>query len=602
VAALERQQLATVIETTRSRILAHQTETGSFSFCCEVAPVSDAVMVIFLNLLGYVSDPLIPELCASLSRQQKPDGGWTAYPGQNSNNSITVLVYLALLISGVQKTAPLMMRARLYIQGHGGITQVSTFVKAFLAVSGELPWSILPEPKIELVLWEPPIPIHLFDIASPARLHLPSTLLLSHLNFAYHLPEALTLRELVLSHEELPKHRIPYANDRAIERCKTFLLERIEPDGTLAGYLSATVMMVFSLQALGYSSRHPIIRRAVAGLRKMVYRGKNFVHQQFFTSTVWDTAFSMQALAAAGVSPADDRMKLGANYLLRKQQRRVSDWIHHAPDAAPGGFGFSHGNTLYPDVDDTAAAVKALYPYSSMVRSRWKKAARWMLAMQNDDGGWSAFDRNCNNPLFEFLLGNDMDGTVTDPSTPDITGRVLEAIGSTRIRASGKVSRAVEWLLNEQSEDGSWFGRWGIAFIYGTFASTRGLYCSGVSAHHPSMQRALAWLLQIQNPDGGFGESCASDEQETFVPLKQSTTSQTAWALMAMLAASKKLTPQIEAAANYLIRAARPSGGWKETYPTGAGIAGQAYIRYHSYPYVWPLMALCAYREKWGLA
>jgi sporulenol synthase len=351
--------------------------------------------------------------------------------------------------------------------------------------------------------------------------------------------------------------------------------------------------MVFALQALGYPSYHPRIVRAVMGLKDMVYRRKAFVHQQFFTSTVWDTSLSLQALTAAGVPSTHHAMIRGATYLVSRQQHLVSDWHYRTPDVAPGGWGFSDVNTLYPDVDDTVAAVKALYPFRRIYRSQWKRGVKWTLAMQNDDGGWSAFDRNSNKMLLELLLGEE----ALDPSTPDITGRVLETLGYAGISATASINRGVRWLLNQQRSDGSWLGRWGIAFIYGTSTAIQGLRASGIPTHHPSIQKALSWLENVQHADGGYGESCQSDERQEYVPRKQSKASQTAWALMGMISASGRITPKIEHAAQYLVETARPHGGWRETYPTGTGIAGQAYIRYHSYPYVWPLLALCAYRK-----
>lgn len=264
------------LETTKNQIVAHQKPDGSFSYCCEVDPLSDAIMVSFLNLIGYSSDPLIPDLCHMLVHRQRPDGGWTVYPGEEANGSATTLVYFALLLSGLPKTSPPMLKARSYIVKHGGITCVSSFVKVLLAAAGQLPWSILPDLQIEMALWESSDPISLYDLSSPARVHLPSIMILSHLNYSYRLSGDVSLADLVGHDVEIPKHRIPLRNERAVERCRTFLLERVEPNGTLASYLSSTVLMVFALQALGYSSGHPRIVHAILGLKDMVYRRKSF--------------------------------------------------------------------------------------------------------------------------------------------------------------------------------------------------------------------------------------------------------------------------------------------------------------------------------------
>ncbi|MFD1673959.1 prenyltransferase/squalene oxidase repeat-containing protein [Alicyclobacillus fodiniaquatilis] len=595
----QKHQVDNIIEATTKRILAHQQLDGSFSYCCEVTPLSEAVMVIFLKLIGDSADRLISDLCHTMAHRQRADGGWTLRPGEASDLSVTTLVYFALLLAGFPKTSPQMLKARMCIQKHGGITRASSFAKGFLAVAGQLPWSALPNPHIEMILWKEAAPINLFEISSPARIHLPSLMLLSHLNFSYHLPVDLTLMDLIDPDVEIPQRAIPLRDERAVEKCRAFLLERVEPNGTLASYLSATVMMVFALQAFGYSRNHPLIARAVMGLKDMAYRRKSFVHQQFFTSTVWDTSLAMRALTAAGVPPNSDALTRGAAYLLARQQHLLSDWHHHTANAEPGGWGFSNINTMYPDVDDTIAALMALYPFRRMVRSQWKNGAKWMLTMQNDDGGWAAFDRNCDNVFLKLLPTGDLKQVLSDPSTPDLTGRVLHTIGYTGIRATAAVSHGVNWLLGQQRNDGTWFGRWGIAFIYGTCMAVQGLHASGIRRDHSAMKKALSWFKNIQNADGGFGESCRSDEQDVYVPLKQSTASQTAWALMGMISASARCTPEMARAAQYLVATAHSNGGWREKYPTGAGIAGQAYIRYHSYPDIWPLMALCAFRQRW---
>jgi sporulenol synthase len=578
-------------------MIRHQRLDGGFSYCCEVNPLPDALMIIFFHCVGLGDDPLISELCARLQAEQNPDGSWYAFEDQKETLSGSTLAYFALLLSGHDKSQPHMERVRKMIQRQGGITNVSNLTKIILATTGQLTWSALPQGHIEVILWDKSAPVNMFDFAGFARLHLVPYMVLSHLQFQYPIPRDLGLEDLNQSSISLPTLHIPHLNLEALKRCHAFLLERLEPNGTLASYLTATVFAVFAMQAMGYDRDHPRIQRAIRGLKSMVYRRNGSVHQQLFTSTVWDTALCMRALRASKLPSCRESLRRGAVYLLHRQQHRSSDWAVHNPSAKAGGWGFSDVNTRYPDVDDTVAALLALLPYRRGLRNEWERAAQWVLSMQNRDGGWSAFDKNCNKAWLEWLPINDMGQAMTDPSSADLTGRVLESIAITRIHAPEQVARGVRWLLRRQKRNGSWFGRWGIAYIYGTWAAVRGLQASRVPKDSDALKRALAWLENIQNEDGGFGESCRSDVEGKYVALHHSTPSQTAWALMAMMGASSSPTGGMERAVEYLMKTARSSGGWRESYPTGAGVVGQAYLRYHSYPNVWPLLALSEYKR-----
>ncbi|MCF8567567.1 hypothetical protein LLE49_22870 [Alicyclobacillus tolerans] len=613
-------RMDTVIEKSVLRILSHQQRDGSFHYWCEVTPMSEAVMVVFLHLIGQSRHPIIRPLCASIAQRQQASGSWILYPDQTADLSLTTLAYFALLLSGEPKQAPRMRDAERIIVNHGGLLQTSTFAKVLLAAAGQIPWTAIPVPPLSLISFEPAGPMSLFDVAAPSRIHLPSILILSHRQYAVRLPSEMSLRHLVRPEHQPPNFSFVYPNPSAMEQCKSFLLERMESDGTLAGYLSATVLTILALRALGFKAKDSLLINSIQGLMGLLVNKSVqmkpclSVHQQFFTSTVWDTSLSMQALTTAGFPIDHKAMQHAASYLISKQQTRLSDWKYNTPGTRPGGWGFSSDNTLYPDVDDTLSALKALYPYKCLGwwRVEWERGARWLLAMQNDDGGWSPFDRNCDKPYLPLFAPDDLKDTVLDPSTPDITARVLATLGATRIskltlhstspvassQVSNQIERAKAWLLNQQRQDGSWYGRWGITYIYGTAAVIQGLRWAGLSRSHSALQRAVAWLTQIQNEDGGFGESCQSDEQKTYVRLKTSTASQTAWALMGMCSAAREYTPQIRKAVNYLLDTACDEGGWREEYPTGTGVTGQVYLRYHSYPVVWPLMAVCMVRRK----
>lgn len=633
---MDLRHLDSVIGQTVQRIVAHQQPDGSFGYWCEATPISEAVMVIFLHLIGQPNHPVISPLCASIVRRQSSDGGWALYPTQSSDLSLTTLSYFALLLAGESKHALRMRDAGRTIVGLGGITETSTFAKVLLATAGQLPWGIITTPPLSLISFDPFGPINLFDVTAPARIHLPSILILSHRRYTVSIAQSASLTHLIdPKRDTVEKAPIPYPNPSAMAACRKFLLDRMEDDGTWAGYLSATVMGALALQALGHAADKPLIQKSIDGLMRLLVTGPSrdavtpSIHQQFFPSTVWDTSLSMQALMAAGMSPRHPVLQRAASYLIAKQHARLSDWQYHAPDVSPGGWAFSGNNTRYPDIDDTVSALQALNPYRrhGVWTNEWNRGLTWLLALQNDDGGWSPFDRNCNKPYLMLFAPDDLKDSILDPSTPDITARVLHLLGATRVwqmdgrfaktphnlrfaetvKASGidtAVSRARNWVLNQQRADGSWYGRWGITYIYGTWAAIRGLRSTGVSRSHPAIQRARTWLLGIQNPDGGFGESCRSDEEKTYIPLGSSTASQTAWAVMGLCASSDggigETAAAIRRAVGYLARTARIEGGWRENFPTGSGVTGQVYLRYHSYPVIWPLMALCTVRRKFG--
>jgi sporulenol synthase len=588
-----------IIQQSVERIFRHQQEDGRFSFYCEVSPWANAIAIIVAYLCHQEQYALITELKRNLLRQQNSNGGWSLYPDQPFHLSASVLSYFALLLAGHPRNSTNMQQAESMILEHGGLNKTSSLARAFLAVAGQVPWSTLPDTHIELIFESPESLLSIYDFSVPMRVHMPSIMILSHLNFKVAVPESCTLRHLILPGQTFPKERFSVRNDEALFACKKFLFERLELDGTIAGYLSATSLFAFACLALGFKTSDGPVVSALSGIYSLVYPSRRTLQQQMFTSDIWDTALGLQALVAAGVNPQNQRMIRAATYLVSKQHQGISDWVHHAPKAKPGGWAFSGDNTHYPDLDDTAAVLKALRPFqkNTMYRHPWLRGARWALAMQNNDGGWGAFEKNVNNPLLHFISGADLPGVMRDPSSPDVTGRVLNAIAHTSIGTNEIRQRAVAWLLSTQHEDGAWQGRWGISFIYGTYHAVKGLRAAGYEPDHSAIVRARKWLESVQNDDGGFGESCASDRERRFISLNRSLPSQTAWGLLGLLSTTKGVTSAIFRAAQWLV-SNYEFNGWSEKYPTGAGVVDEVYIRYHSYPRIWPLMALGKFRRR----
>ncbi|MDT8860987.1 hypothetical protein N0O92_12160 [Alkalihalobacillus sp. MEB130] len=318
---------------------------------------------------------------------------------------------------------------------------------------------------------------------------------------------------------------------------------------------------------------------------------------------MWDTALLTHALLNAGVSETDDMIKHSSQYLLLRQHLHYGDWAFNNSNTIPGGWGFSDINTFIPDVDDTTASLRALKQTVSgnpQYRNSWIRGLDWVLSMQNNDGGWAAFEKNTDKKLLRYFPFDAAGRSVIDPSTTDLTGRTLEYLGNEAnlLLPHPQLEKASQWLQRNQEDDGSWYGRWGICYIYGTWAAITGMKAIGMDSNHFSIKKGIDWLLSIQNKDGGWGESCYSDIRNKYVPLHASTPSQTAWALDALIATYDKPTEAIHNGIAYLLEN-NYQNNWTINYPTGAGLPGGFYIHYHSYKYIWPLLTLSNYRKKY---
>ena len=381
------------------------------------------------------------------------------------------------------------------------------------------------------------------------------------------------------------------------------MLDHIEIDGTQYSYFSSTFLMIFALLSLGHSKNDPLILNAINGIKSMKCKINGHTHMQYTTANVWNTSLISYALQTAGISPTDPMITKANQYLLERQQYKYGDWVIHNPTALPGGWGFSDINTMDPDVDDTTATLRALSKHiqaEPILRQVWDRGTAWALSMQNDDGGWPAFEKNVDKKLLNILPIEGGRFLLSDASSADLTGRTLEFFGGyTNLpKASDVMKRGIDWLFHDQKKDGSWYGRWGICYIYGTWAAITGLMASGVEPKNKDVQKAITWLHQIQNKDGGWGESCKSDIKNTYIPLGSSNLTQTAWALDALISVSDKPSPNINAGIAYLLDS-YDKNDWTIDYPVGQGMGGGFYIHYHSYQYIFPLLALAHYKNKY---
>ncbi|MEW6183429.1 MAG: prenyltransferase/squalene oxidase repeat-containing protein [Bacillota bacterium] len=601
-----------------------QHQDGAWYYCFEASTITDAYAIILMLTLNINESAFIHERVDRILASQEPSGVWKLFHDEPEGNlSLTTDNYFALLASGyVKKDSPEMLRAKEFILCKGGPRKAGAFTKLMLTLTGKLPWSDQPNIPVEIILLPTWFPVNFFDLVGYNRVHTAPILVCADRKFVSRVPGDPDISDLFPPSQkqepvpEIPRFlhnyitnkigKIPLSrnaiHDLSLKKLEEFILDRIEENGTLYSYFTTTALMIFALRALGYDKYHPVIVKGVEAVKNMVCRINSVYHQLETTSTVWDTALITYVLQEAGLPYSDRTILNAASFLLSKQQTKYADWSVHNTKGKPGGWGFSYCNTINPDVDDTSYSLRALHglaanngePYNTS----WDRGLQWLLSMQNNDGGWPAFEKNTYKKWPDLLPIPGAKSVWTDPSAADLTGRTIEFLcNHAGISADDDpVKRGVKWLLKNQEDNGSFFGRWGVSYIYGTWAAVTGLMAAktGVS---PAVEKAVDWLLSIQNRDGGWGESCLSDHAKRYVPLDFSTPSQTAWAVDALVSAGLWDHPAVKRGVKSLLAPVEDQPV-ASSYPTGSGLPGGFYINYNSYRYTWPLLALSHYLKK----
>lgn len=601
-----------------------QSPAGSWNYPFETGITTDAYMIILLRTLEINDEQLIKGLASRIISLQGKNGAWKLfYDEEDGNLSSTVEAYYALLYSGsVNKEDKRMAAARKFIKANGGMEAVDIISKVMLAITGQYQWPGFSPLPIEVILLPLSSPINFYQFSVFGRANLAPIMILADKKLYLKTKKSPDLsdlypnrmngplefrsdwRSILTTIDEEVKNLIGIPQELhslAIDRAKKYMLDHLEPDGTFYSYFSSTFLMIFALLSLGYSKNDPIIKKAINGLLAMKTEITGYPHMQYTTSSVWNTSLISFALQFAGLSPNEPMIQKANQYLLEHQQHKFGDWVIHNP-ALPGGWGFSDINTILPDVDDTTATLRAFsrsIPMNQALAQSWDRGLNWIISMQNDDGGWAAFEKNSKNKWIEFLPFEKAEFFLGDSSSADLTGRTLEFLGNYSDIPQNHpiIHNAIHWLLTNQEKDGSWFGRWGICYIYGTWAAVTGLTAVGLAPNHPSIQKAIIWLKSICNKDGGWGESCKSDSEKRYVPLTSSTLTHTAWALDSLIAVSAKPTLEIQKGISYLLESL-DKNDWTVNYPKGQGMAGSFYIHYHSYRYIFPLLAMAHYQRK----
>ncbi|MDD9268223.1 squalene--hopene cyclase [Paenibacillus sp. GCM10023248] len=613
-----------------------QEQDGTWRFCFENSLLTDAYLIIVLRTLELPQEALIQQLHDRIAAEQRENGAWSVYRDEAEGNlDATVNAYFAMLYSGYShRSDEAMIKAERFIKSNGGLNNVRTVLtKVFLAAAGQYAWPSTLMIPLEFLLLPPSSPISFYDFSGFARVHFAPILIMADRQFVRTTAATPDLAHLYTNPKSSkPQELRPATRDRqltrgfqellaglqtgikqlaglpeqlhkrAVQAAESYMLERIEADGTLYSYATSTLLMILALSSLGYDRHHPVIDAAVRGLFTMLWEFDGKMHLQNSPSTIWDTALLAAALQQA--DPDHPAVSKAIHYLLGMQHDKFGDWSLHVMNPVPGGWGFSESNTINPDVDDTTAALRSIRAAAlkdPVYLDAWNRGLNWVLAMQNKDGGWPAFERGVTNRLLTLFPIDGASAAAIDPSTADLTGRTLEFLGATAglDMRTASVRRGAEWLFANQEENGSWYGRWGICYIYGTWAALTGLMAVRADPHHPALRKAADWLLHIQNEDGGWGESCMSDSVKMYLPLGSSTPSQTAWALDALIAVSPEPLPAIDKGIRSLLRQMH-ANDWTTRYPTGAGLPGSFYSNYHSYRYIWPFFALNHYVRKYG--
>lgn len=579
-------------------------------------------------------DATLQEKCvAHVRRRQLPDGGWNIYNGGPSDVNATVKAYFALKLAGHAPDAPWMREARACILRLGGIPRMNTYAKLYLALLGQFPWQYLPTVPVEIMLFPRWCFFHLYELSSWSRAMLVPLAILNHLKPTRPLPADKQLHELYpvgseqsnlglgwrkprlswpnffLACDRMLKllHGLPWKpwRDYTVRQAEQWMVARLgEGSDGLGAIFPAMLNSMIALKALGYHAEHPLLAKARRDFEGLYVDDPEDFRIQPCLSPVWDTAINLIALLDSGVPASDERIKHAVAWLESKEVRVPGDWCAKVPGVEPSGWAFEFNNVFYPDTDDTMMVLMALARAGRRETPQFARALDWLLAFQCRDGGWAAFDKDVTQRWLEDVPFADHNA-ILDPTCSDLTGRVLELLGLIDFDPeSAVVRRAVHFIRETQDPDGSWYGRWGVNYLYGTWQVLRGLRAIGEDPRQPWIVRARDWLESCQNEDGGWGETCASYDEPNLKGKGPSTASQTAWALMGLLAACDPAIPEdrqrkcIRRGFEYLIQRQSVDGSWDEPEVTGTGFPRVFYLRYDMYRSNWPLLALSTWRGQ----
>nr|WP_221468593.1 squalene--hopene cyclase [Saccharopolyspora phatthalungensis] len=627
VGAIAVAEARTALDAARDYLLSLQHPDGWWKGELETNVTMDVEDLLLRQFLGIRTAAETEQAARWIRSQQRRDGTWANFYGGPGDLSTTVEAYTALKLAGDDIDAEHMVVARDWILAQGGLEATRVFTRIWLALFGEWSWDELPAMPPELVLAPKWFPLNVSDWGCWARQTVVPLTVVCTLRprrdlgisvrelrtgrsgdpirpqwsweFAFH-----SLDRVLRRYQQRPLKTI---RRHAMLRAAEWIVARQEADGSWGGIQPPWVYSLLALNLLGYPLDHPVLRHGLAGLEGFLVREQTPAgpvrRLEACQSPVWDTVLAMQALSDAGAPADHPSLRRATNYLLAEEIQVKGDWSVRRPHLpAGGGWAFEFDNDGYPDIDDTAEVLLALnrvdHSDPAAVRSAIERGIRWLRGMQSKDGGWGAFDADNTRSLVRKLPFCDF-GEVIDPPSADVTAHVVEALAALG-HDDRVVRRGVQWLLDNQEKDGSWFGRWGANHVYGTGAVVPALVRAGFKPGHRALRRAVKWLESHQNADGGWGEDLRSYDDPAWIGRGDSTASQTGWALLALLAVDRHGTEAVRRGVQYLARTQRADGGWDEPQFTGTGFPGDFYINYHLYRVIFPLTALGRYHRAAG--
>ena len=619
--------LRAALENATDCLLARQKADGHWIGELQGDTILESEYVLLMAFLGRENEECVRKAGQYILDQQLPEGGWSNYPEGPIEVSVAVKAYFALKLAGHDGDAPYMRQACAAIRAAGGAAKCNSFTKFYLALLGQFPYANCPSVPPEMMFLPRWSYINIYAMSSWTRtIVVPLSIFYAH-KPVRRVPPEKGIAELFLQHPETPlwphpptrrwftwtnfflavdwgvklmERWGPQGVRRAgVRRAVAWLKEHFVDSDGVGAIFPPIIYTVICLKCLGYADDSAEMRWALKNLDDLLLEEDETVRVQPCFSPVWDTALSLNALAMAGVTGQHQAVVRAARWLLEREVRRPGDWSVVNPHLEPSGWFFEYNNGFYPDTDDTAMVLMALartgHAGTAQGHPAAERALRWLLAMQNKDGGWAAFDRDINRQILTQVPFADHNAML-DPSCPDITARVLEALGQYGYRVGNdQVDRGIAFIQKTQDVRGCWIGRWGVNYLYGTWQVLVGLQAVDFDPQHPMVRRAVAWLKSVQQPGGSWGETCRSYDDPSLAGQGTPTASQTAWALLALISAGEAGSDEVRAGIDYLIAMQQPDGSWQEEQFTGTGFPKVFYLKYHMYSLYFPLMALARY-------
>jgi squalene-hopene/tetraprenyl-beta-curcumene cyclase len=566
-----------------------------------------------------------------LRSQQREHGGWELFYGDGGDLNTTVEAYMALRLLGVPATDTALLKAKSLILAKGGISKTRIFTKLHLALIGCYNWRGLPSLPPWVMLLPDNFFFNIYELSSWARSSTVPLLIVFDRKPIFNIDQPINLDELYAEGVnnvcwELPKNGdwsdifnilddgfklaesinfVPFRNE-GIKAAEKWILERQEVTGDWGGIIPAMLNSLLALKCLDYDANDPVIERGLKAVDNFAIETENSYCVQPCVSPVWDTAWAIRALIDSGFAPNDPAIVKAGEWLIEKQILDYGDWNVKNKQGKPGAWAFEFENRFYPDVDDSAVVVMALHqaklPNEELKKQAIDRALNWIATMQCKPGGWAAFDLDNDQEWLNSVPYGDLKAMI-DPNTADVTARVLEMLGACNLSIpANNLEKSLDYLLKEQEIEGCWFGRWGVNYIYGTSGVLSALALIDPLKYARDINQGAAWLVKVQNSDGGWGETCFSYNDPSLKGKGDSTASQTAWALIGLIAAGeatdKLAIDSIEKGINYLLETQKLDGTWDEEYFTGTGFPCHFYLKYHLYQQYFPLMALGRYQAK----